>query len=407
MSWIEQSQESLVITTGDGKSYTPKWKATEKIIEYNVSQFEFPGVKGSIVHKRKPKGRKFPLEIYFDGDLHLQNCEEFEKSAEDERHWVVNHPFYGIFNANPSSINIDHSQSNVSKLMINLLETIVEDNPKGLETPTELILSNSVIAIDSLGDYVDTSVTFPSTLDKNQLSQNVTTIYNEGKKTIKEASDIENYFNLFNEAIADILNVTDDLSQAMVTAQAMINAPFQFIDTVKNRVNMLKNQFLKLVTSVVNLVSPSSKRIYEHNSGVIIICMAEASVTSPDYASSEDVLNAIADLLDFYDQYILTLDSLQTDNGGDPDSYIPNAGTLLQIQDIIDYTVSKLFEIALDSKQERSIITETDTNVITLAHRLYGLEPDDSTIDYLVSTNNLGMDDLLQISAGRKIKYYV
>jgi hypothetical protein len=410
MSWIERAKDKLVIMTGDGREYFPLWKEPQKSIEYNISQFEFPGVEGSIVSRGTRKGRKFPLEIYFGGENHLDDTERFLISCDDKRHWVVTHPYYGIFNAHPITINVDNTGDNVSKITISLIETIVENNPKGIDTPADKIIEGGIELQVRLLDSVTASMPVPTTLDKNLMSSQVTSVYNEGKSKIKLTADADNYFNLFNDANAAILDATDEVSEAMTTIQAMLNAPFQFIDSVKNRVNMLKNQFFKLVSSAENIVAlfdrPSERRIYEHNGAIIISSMAQASVTNIDYASAEEVIAVTEILIDTYDGFTENLDTLQTDNGIDEDSYVPDAEAMIKLQALVDYTVSKLLEIALESKQERSIILEYDSNVILIAHRLYGLQADDSTIESLIATNNFGIEDLLQISAGRKIKYY-
>lgn len=411
MSWIDQAQDKLIIITGDGREYRPLWTAPKKVIEYNVSQFEFPGVKGSIVSRGTPKGRKFPMEIYFVGENHLEECQRFEDSAEDTRHWVVTHPYYGIFNAKASSMSVDHSGGNVSKIDLSLIETIIENNPKGVVTPSDKILQGGAQFSDRMNTALLTNVPVPTTLDKNVMTKNITGFYNDAQNKIKETEDADNYLNLYTEATTAILNATDVPLRAITAMQTFINAPFQFVDTVQNRINMLRSQFEKLVTSVENVtdlfVTHTQRRIYEHNAGLLISSIAQATITDADYLSSEDVLRTTESLIGLYDEYVANLDELQSANGGDEDSYIPDAEAMISLQELVNLTVSKLLEIALDSKQERTLITEYDTNVIILAHRLYGLEEDDSTINYLIDTNGFGGNDLIQIPAGRKVKYYV
>jgi len=411
MSWIDQAQDKLIIVTGDGREYRPLWTAPKKVIEYNIAQFEFPGIKGSIVSRGTAKGRKFPMEIYFVGETHLEECQRFEDSADDKRHWVITHPYYGIFNAKAASMNVDNSGGNVSKIELSLIETIIENNPKGVVTPSDKILQGGAQFSDKMNTAALTNVPAPTTLDKNVMNKNVTNIYNDAKNKIKETEDADRYLNLFNEATTAILNATDIPLQAINAIQTFINAPFQFIDTVKNRINMLKSQFKKLATSIENVVefftTHTQRRIYEHNAGLIISSIAIATITDADYTSAEDVLQTTESLIESYEEFVANIDALQTDNGGDEDSYIPDADAMNSLQELVNLTVSKLLEIALDSKQERTLITESDTNVIILAHRLYGLQEDDSTIEYLIKTNNFGASDMLQIPAGRKVKYYV
>lgn len=63
--------------------------------------------------------------------------------------------------------------------------------------------------------------------------------------------------------------------------------------------------------------------------------------------------------------------------------------------------------IANGSKQERIIYLAEDTNIIVLTHKLYGLLPDDSTIDEFLRNNpDISDSELLGLEKGRRIVYY-
>jgi hypothetical protein len=208
-----------------------------------------------------------------------------------------------------------------------------------------------------------------------------------------------------------------------------------FIDGVKNRINTLVNQFNLVRESIGTLTRKADKKVYENNGGMIVSAIVLAAVTSyddtvaqgfsdaadlqiddteledetprVDYANRNDVISTIETILEVYDSYLTDLDTLQTDNGGELESFIPNADCIIALNDLVNYAVSKLYDVALNARQERSIILEEDSNVILLAHRFYGLTPDDSTIDEIIRTNNIGLNELLHLRKGRKIVYYV
>jgi len=108
-----------------------------------------------------------------------------------------------------------------------------------------------------------------------------------------------------------------------------------------------------------------------------------------------------------YNAYITNLDTLQSTSGAVLDSYIPDATGIIQLSNLVSYTVSALLQIATNARQERSFILEEDDTLFTLAKRLYGLREDDSTITELIDTNKFTMQELLIIPKGRTIKYYV
>ncbi len=135
--------------------------------------------------------------------------------------------------------------------------------------------------------------------------------------------------------------------------------------------------------------------------------MCLASSFQSDSLSASDILAIMEAILAANDQYLIDLDSLQTLNNGNTSSFIPDANSITKINDIVNLTISNLFNISLNAKQERSIITEEDTNIILLTHRLYGIDSNDKNIDELISENNIGLTETLQIKKGRKILYYI
>jgi hypothetical protein len=152
------------------------------------------------------------------------------------------------------------------------------------------------------------------------------------------------------------------------------------------------------------------KSLFENNAGMIISAMAVSASTpnsQQDYSNADSVFQIIDIILDAYNDYVSALDSLQTDNGGDLDSYLPNFELSTQIADLVNYTVSNLFTIALSAKQLRSFILDAESNVILLAHKFYGLDLEDSAIDEFIAQNAIGLNEMLILPAGKTVVYYV
>lgn len=408
MSWVGQALNDMVIFTGDGREYRPLWKEPQKVKEFNISQFDFPNIPGSFVSRGTPKGRKIPLEVYFVGEDHLDQAEAFEISSDDPRAWLIIHPYYGTLQVQPVSINFDNSGGNVTKITISLIETITDDSPvSAAVVPYDKIISDIAELNETAASSFVTAVPKPDSLNINKMRNNATNVYNEGVKTLRETINADEYFNAFNEAQTAILLATDIPLEAINTTLALINYPYQFVDSVKNRIDLILRQFGILRSTVTNLVRPSDKAIYEKSAAFTLATAAQASVTETDYQSANDALVVMEQIMEAYNEYVEDIDSIQSENGSDENSYIADHDTMIQIQSIINYTVSNLIQIALNSKQERSIVLEKDSNSILLAHRFYGLVPDDSTIDYFIATNGFGLVNNLIIKKGTVVKYYV
>jgi hypothetical protein len=408
MSWVDRVADDFIIITGDGKEYRPLWTPLSKTIEYNIAEFEFPNLRGTLVQRGTPRGRKYELEIFFQGEDHLELSDTFEESANDDRAWIVTHPLYGRIIVQPIGLQIDSSKYNVTRINGTLIETITEENPKTSVDPVDKIYNDRESVDEALAAAYAKDV-IPNTDDINALSSNNQTLYNAGSKKVKITENAEAYFNFFNSANSAIINATSEPLAAIRALQTAISYPAMFVDSVKNRFTILIEQFQLLSSTVSNITSRSGKKTYENNAGTIISSMALAASTpqNGDYGNRRDVNSITEQLIACHDQYLLDLDSMQSLDGARTDSFIPDADGQMALTALVNFTISNLYKIALNAKQERSVILTEDSNVILLAHRFYGLSSDDSTIDDLIRNNSIGLNELLQVRKGRTIVYYV
>lgn len=405
MSWLDQVVRNLVITTGDGLQYIPNWINASKTRAFNVAEFEFPDLEGTLVKRGTPKGARYNLEIYFQGEDHIDIQNAFEKSSFDKRYWKIQHPIYGELTVQPLSIDFDNSNLNVSKINVSVVETIIEDAPKISLNPRDKIAADKKSTDES---FIQAYDEVPSQTDVQTLKTNNAKFRSKGISIIKIPEEAEIYFNLFNTANSALLTATTSPLVAIRAMQAVIAYPSLFTTSAQNRVNTLIDQFTGMRSGLSAIGSRSSKKVYENNGGILISSMALSASTPQDrdYGSRTSVYLMIGQLLDAYNTYIDDLDSLQTDNGATPESYTPDFNSLYLLNALISYTISNLFDIAMDSKLERTYYCEDDTNVLLLVHRFYGLDEDDANIDLFIAQNNIGLNEILQIRKGRKIVYY-
>lgn len=406
MSWIDRIKNDLIITCGDGKSYTPSWLNASKDLSWNVAEFTFPGLGGTLVKKTQKLGTRFNLELFFQGPEHLDISAAFEVSANDLRPWILEHPFYGVLTVQAPSFHIDNSGLNISKWTGVVIETITEDNPKTTVDPIDEIAIQKLLLDES---FAQALLATPSTTDVATMQTSNPVIYNLTVPIIKIPKEVEDYFNLFNKANAAISTAIASPLLAMRTIITMITAPAKFKLSVTQRINTLNDTFESLRSTVSGLINPASKQIYQNLAGSVISSMALATSTplAGDFINSKRSLQLIDIIIAAYNQYIKDLDLLQTANGGNTTSFIPNAQSLQGLNQLLNLAVSNLFAIALSSKMERSIITEADTNLIILTHRFYGLDANDNNIDELIANNEMGLNSLIQIKKGTKIVYYI
>lgn len=407
MSWIDQIENfKLTITCGDGVAYNPNWINAKRLQEYNISEFDFPGIAGTLVKRNKPLGIKHSLEIYFQGEDHLDTAEAFRKSSDDPAPWKLDHPFYGRLIVQPTSLEFDNSVYNITKISGAIIETITEDNPITSVSPVDAI----PIAKNTLDTSFENIVISPAPTDINTLSQNNQRNFKLGVPIITIPTEFEDYNHAFNIMNAAVNNAIADASLAMTLTMAFITKPAIFSAGLQTRINTLSAQFKNLRQGISALINPNSKYIYEVVAGTTISAMALATtvLTDADSLLSGDSLFSILNQISTsYNQYLQDLDDLQTLNGGNTTSFIADGIAITNLNDLVNLAISSLFQSALNSKQQRSITTDSDTNIILLTHQLYGLDDQDDNIQELMAENNIGLTEILQIKKGRKIVYYI
>ncbi len=409
MSWLEKYKTEYVVTTGDGQQFYPKWFNARKAVEYNTAIYEYLEVPGSEIIRGQPKGTLYSFEIVFDGENHLTTADTFDKAAADPRPWTIAHPLYGSITVQPTALSYDNSVLSLTKIVGTVIETITEDGLRVSDNPANVIAAevdntNTVFA----ETYANTTI--PTASDASSLSAQTTTIYNQGKKATTDAASKQNYLNLFNRVSSKITNLVNEPLEAMRTVQALINYPSQFTNNIKNRLDTFIKQYELLQNSLTGIFDRNGKKQYESTGGAIITGMAETTVTNiaaSDYQNRNEVLAVAQQLFSTYELYVTDLDSLQSEDGNELESYIPDATALRTLSQLVSYTLSNLFIIAEGAKQQRTIILSEDTDVVQLAHKLYGLDQDDSTIDYLIETNSIGKNQLMLLKKQTKIVYYV
>lgn len=409
MSWVERIENNISITTGDGKVYTPNYAIGSKSVDYNVAEFEFPNIGGTLVKRSEHKGTRYSLELMFQGENNIDDAYAFELSARDKRAWKISHPIYDNITVQPTSMKIDNTGLNVTKVNVDIVETITDDAPKFTQDPKDKT-TQDIITQQETAALVFTEVELEPNLSASILDS-ITDTYSQAVESLELAQDqFDEYTEKFNATASLISSGISDAFEIISAVQDLLMFPSTFLDNVKSKLNFFKKQIETLSADLPNFNTPNEKKVYESMVGSSVMAMVNSSVNpidETDYGNSKDVL-AVIDVMLLYNNLFLTnLDTLQTPNGGDIDSYIPDFESISELTTVMNYSVSQLFTIALGAQQERIVILDADDNVITLTHKFYGLEVDDSTIDEFMRNNNIGLNEMLELKKGREIIYYI
>jgi hypothetical protein len=188
----------------------------------------------------------------------------------------------------------------------------------------------------------------------------------------------------------------------MRQTQALINAPSLFRQSVQARVASLVENFNSLKQSV-SAKSDRLQKVFFEGAGsanVSAIAIAMTVDGSQGYLKRSQVIDSIDALRATYYDFLLALDEVSDDD------YNPNHDSMFALWLTVNQAIVSLFDIAFNSRQERSVLLDDDSNIIILTHRFYGLANDEN-IAFFKDTNDIGLDEILGIKKGKRIFYYV
>jgi len=412
MSWLENIETPLKITTGDGKEFSPNWVNARKTVGFNLAQFEFPNIDGTLVKRNRPKGSKYELEIYFQGEDHLIESKDFELSARDPRYWLIVHPYYGELKVHPLELLFDNSGHNLTKITGTVLETIVDVFPKGSVSQKDQIDEQKSELDESGSQQYAADNPSPDAKDKALMSD---TVDDQNKRTGRSISDsiqAADFRDKTNAANRAITNATSDPLAAMRAIDDVLNYPAQLQNSITARLDAVTDAFTGLVNKIGNspqTIPASQKRFHEKALTSNVSAMATA-VTNPGGGGStsrSQALGMTQKIINTFNTYVETLDSMQNGTGGTLTSYVPNQDSLKRTEQLINFVVSEFLAITLTEKQEHKFIVDAETNALLLTHRFYGLDEEDENLTTFIETNNIGLDEMLLIKKGREVVYFV
>jgi hypothetical protein len=409
MSWIEKINTDLTVTCGDGKEYTPKWLNASRTAEYNVAEFEYTGTAGTNVHRGEAKGAKYNIELVFDGEDHLEVAEAFDKSAADKRAWTISHPFYGAILVQPASLSYDNSVLNVTRISGTVAQTIGNAVLKAKVSAPDKIADDKAALDQKAAQSFAEDIPAKKADVLQQIKDNVEAVYNMVSMKIADTTDASDFFNKYNELNALINETIYDAYAIATQVQELLSMPANFAQSLKDRIDMFGRQLDLFAKLIPSLEDKYAKKVFELQVMAAIGGMLLATVTNiaGAYTSRTQVLSVIDKVVKAYNNFVGWIDVLVDANGGNPLFYVTDPGPLTDLGVLVSYVVGNLFEVAQDSRQERTIILEADSDPIKLTHRFYGLDDADVNTELFISSNNLAMGELLEIGKGRKIIYYV
>lgn len=389
MSWKDNIENiELTIITGDNEIFKPLYTTSSQDIEFNVSEFNFIELEGTLVTRKKVKSQKIPLNIIFQGDDHIDIAEKFLQSSKDPRYWTITHPVIGEIYGHPASINKINDDLNTVVFNIDFWETILPGQIKSAKVyPLELIESKNfeLIEFGSLNLIPDQKPELKSLVAKIQSRYDV----------LIDKTNIDKYKGFIADAMSGIDKLLSEPQKAIRNISNFIQFPAYIQGSIKIRVNIVK----AILDDILEIL-PKNKIVYSIFGGAVIASIAQI-ILKPgenDFITRSQVREQFNILSETYDLFL---------NEVDDGNFQQDFQEAITLNEIVINTLYYLYDVSFDAKQERFDIVESDTNLILLTHKYMGLDFEDKNLNTFRELNGIKNKNLFIVKKGRKITYLV
>ena len=389
MSWKDNIENiELTIVTGDNEVFKPLYTTSSQDIEFNVSEFNFIELEGTLVTRKKVKSQKIPLNIIFQGDDHIDIAEKFLESSKDPRYWTVTHPIIGEIYGHPASINKINDDLNTVVFNIDFWETILPGEIKSAKIyPLELIESKNfeLIEFGSLNLIPDQKPELKSLVSKIESRYD----------TLINATNIDQFKGLLSNAMSGIDDLLKEPQKAIRNISQLIQFPAYIEGILKNRVKLIQ-----AILNDIKEIFPDNNLNYSIFGGAVVSGIAQIILkpSENDFITRNDVQVQFNNLADVYDNFLNDIDN---------NNFQQDFQEAITLNEIIINTLYYLYDVSFDAKQERYDIVESDTNLILLTHKYMGLDKEDKNLNTFREINGIKNKNLFIVKKGRKITYLV
>jgi hypothetical protein len=178
---------------------------------------------------------------------------------------------------------------------------------------------------------------------------------------------------------------------------------------IYNDMKALPGVAISSIADLMNSLSVRNNKAYFESTGAGVLMACANALVNPidgDYVTRTDVLNASALLSALYADYLLVLDGAYIPVTDTANSFSASNETQTLLQQTIIGTIANLAALALNAKQERTVILSKDSNLIVLTHKYMGLDAADINLETFRQINNIKNNRLFNVLKGSKIKYY-
>lgn len=412
MSWQERIKDAAY-TSPSGIRFSFIYEDVSKESDKKTTVFTFPDKDGAFIQDLGRGGRRYPLRIFFSGENYDLVADEFFTALEEVGVGILEHPLYGTINVVPTGTirrrdNLK-TASNQAVFDIEFWETITEISFPFAETEAITIVNESIenfsedaseqfddeLELETVSEAIDFKSKFLTALD---LTKSVLDDIAKIQQDIK--SQFDAIYNTIQTNIDELIGVPVQLALNTID---FIRLPARALSGINAKLDAYGN----LINNIIgNDFEPSYDNKIKNNF-VSLSLFANTSLIAEVEATLFTELETKPEAINVADIIVTNFDNIinWSDTNRNTLEIIDTGEAYQQLQNAVIADTTRLVQISFSLKQERFVVLERPRTIIDLCAELYGVV--DSQLDFLISSNSLTGDEIIELPKGKEIKYYI
>ncbi len=414
MAW-QDNLKTCTYTSPSGVFFTLQYEDVARAAKKKTTVFEFIGTSDVLVQDNNVGAKTYPLTIYFTGDDHDTQANDFFEALSEVGAGQLQHPFYGLLTVNPVG-DIKRSDklksgANQSAFEIKFVETIVNLYPASQSNQKSNAIDASENFDNDIAEEFDDQISVATESEKQALIEDST----DHLATFKSGLDglaadqadlqkkLNDTFDSINNSI-DIL-IGDPLTLAFQTGQ--------MIKTVTNSVALIGDRLQSYGNLLNDIIKPdntvnktydsvgSNKLATQDLYAATALSAMNDCVTQTEFKTRDEALNAAILVSDNFYDYMDWKERNYQSVG-----VVDTGNAYQQLQNQTAIGASLIIDVSLSLKRQRSIVLDRNMFVIDFAYKYFGTT-DNTAVEEVITLNGLDNSEIWTIPRGRVMAYYV
>lgn len=434
-------------TAPSGASISFDFEVVSRDISHRIGTFEFSGVNGTLHQDKGVSGEVYPLNVFIHGPDYDLEADRFITLAKETGPGFLFHPRWG--KKRVQILSITQSENLVTEggqavFNVQFQETLEREFPKTGTAPQQKVTALADIAqtetINNFGNQVNVEDLADELAHEQEIILSAGKVNTALASITSGAQDIATQFRGY---IDNVINNANEYVQLPFEYAFQITSAIRVVAEVPGRIssklqgfknlfdvlrlrdiykeskpdsatNQNKNAVLVdelLGTAAVSASSESVNQAFNETSTLSRDSKGKAAITVPEvgtgFQSRDEVLSAVVYLRDNSQAITDMLDTGQVlfEDSLLSDSYIQSVQSYVPTWEVVSTVIKAGLDLSFSLPIKRSIILATSRTILDLVYEFYR-NVDDTALDYLILTNALTGNDIIDVPRGKEIIFY-